>query len=647
MVAVSQKETKVYGDFSRVLDRISGEYSAVLAQQGRFVLDADLNAQSAIVLDYLRELTTDLLGPFAGPSDGVGFAVEPVPHEHRRVRLGPGRYYVYGLRCELPSRHWRSEDELHVGEHHEAHLIYLLVWEQSVSAIQEPAIIDPGLREELTGTTRRREVRWRPMTGRRAPWLELAPTPSADNVDSEDAVPRPAATLTPDQVEAIASEFDEYNSDPSRRPTLAAAAGPSPPGDGPDTSAAAGGYRNVENQLYRVEVHRGGDADHATFKWSRDNGSVEFGLEGLEESGDGERTAILQRVPDPAAPSLEIGDWVEYVDDSWAPVGHPTTLLQVTELSFAARRVTLRDVEAEPRRFDRALHPLLRRWDQTDRCDEHGIAIQTADGGRWFELEDGVWITFEAETPRYERGDYWLIPARTATSGVLWPESNGVPEAVTPNGPARYLAPLAMRTDEGWKDLRLCFDAQSDRVPVTAAAAMAPQQGGATPTGAASGSAETGEIASPVSDPEPERGQQADSKDRVGFERQAVEHAEGMVSSIEHKLGEVTHELEGVGHRLRSIGEVSSGNVFVIDKETKVGRGNGSDLPIDHPDVSPNHAVLELEASHLTVTDVGSTNGTKVNDHPLEPHVPRRLDPGDRVQFGSPDVLLEYEEVRS
>ena len=56
----------MYGDFSRFLSGLSGQYSGVLAQQGRLLLDADLNEQNAILLDYLRRLTTDLIGPFAG-----------------------------------------------------------------------------------------------------------------------------------------------------------------------------------------------------------------------------------------------------------------------------------------------------------------------------------------------------------------------------------------------------------------------------------------------------------------------------------------------------------------------------------------------------------------------------------------------------
>ena len=79
----------MYGDFSRVLDPRSGQYSAVLAQQGRLLLDAELNEQTAIVLDYLRRLTTDLVGPFAGPAHRPGFRVELVVEggKCRAVRL--------------------------------------------------------------------------------------------------------------------------------------------------------------------------------------------------------------------------------------------------------------------------------------------------------------------------------------------------------------------------------------------------------------------------------------------------------------------------------------------------------------------------------------------------------------------------------
>src|SRR6185312_13274849 len=45
-------------------------------------------------------------------------------------------------------------------------------------------------------------------------------------------------------------------------------------------------YRGAENQLYRIQVHKGGsagDPNGATFKWSRENGSVAFPILSLSD----------------------------------------------------------------------------------------------------------------------------------------------------------------------------------------------------------------------------------------------------------------------------------------------------------------------------------------------------------------------------
>jgi uncharacterized protein DUF6519 len=420
----------VYGDFSRFLGGLHGQYSGVLAQQGRLLLDAELNEQNAILLDYLRCLTTDLIGPFAGPVHHAGFAVEPVfragETKCRAVRLSPGCYYVYGLRCEAPARHQPANRDLGIGVHEAPFVVYLAVWEQAVSAVQAPELIDPALSADVPDTTRRRQVRWRPMAGRELPGRD------------ED--------LTGHDREWIIRAFEEYNADPRRRPTLAARAhSGDEPEPGPETAPTAWGYRGVENQLYRVEVHEGGDSEEATFKWSRDNGSAEFGLESLHDD-DGARKATLRRAWCDARQGLEVGDWVELVDDYWSPFGEPAPLMKVKRISLATRQVWLQDTKGH-RDFDPRRHPLLRRWDQQPQCEEpdRGIPVRHA-RREWFELEDGVHIRFEARAARYERGDFWLIPARTATSGLLWPRMPDdwrVPLAVPPHGPSRYLAPLA------------------------------------------------------------------------------------------------------------------------------------------------------------------------------------------------------------
>ena len=65
---------------------------------------------------------------------------------------------------------------------------------------------------------------------------------------------------------------------------------------------------------------------------------------------------------------------------------------------------------------------------------------------KWIELEKGIEIQFCSKEGFYATGDYWLIPARTATGDVEWlKERQGdklVPVAVPPHGIEHHYAPL-------------------------------------------------------------------------------------------------------------------------------------------------------------------------------------------------------------
>ena len=60
------------------------------------------------------------------------------------------------------------------------------------------------------------------------------------------------------------------------------------------------------------------------------------------------------------------------------------------------------------------------------------------------ELEDGIKVKFSAGT--YLTGDYWLIPARTATKSVIWPTRRGKPVPMPPCGMGHHYCPLAIVT---------------------------------------------------------------------------------------------------------------------------------------------------------------------------------------------------------
>lgn len=70
---------------------------------------------------------------------------------------------------------------------------------------------------------------------------------------------------------------------------------------------------------------------------------------------------------------------------------------------------------------------------------------------------------------------------------------------------------------------------------------------------------------------------------------------------------------------------------------TVVGKGEHADLQLAVSGVSRAHARLDVDPQwRVTVTDLGSTNGTFVGGQPIDSV---RLQPGDRIQLG-PDVRL-------
>ena len=78
-------------------------------------------------------------------------------------------------------------------------------------------------------------------------------------------------------------------------------------------AAAEGGYRGLENQTYRVEVHDGGAPGTATFKWSRDNGSVAIPVVEMVST----TVLRLSTVGKDDVLRVSTNDWVEILDDHY------------------------------------------------------------------------------------------------------------------------------------------------------------------------------------------------------------------------------------------------------------------------------------------------------------------------------------------
>jgi hypothetical protein len=418
----------VKGDFTRDIFDPRKHYSQVLMQQGRVLVNDDWNAQTAIHVHYLRALAKDLIGQHGGPFEGNGFAIAAGGGTLGPFTIGKGHYYVDGILCENDRDTAAYRNQLYLPTQEQpgdgTYLAYLDVWERHATADD-----DEVLREVALGgpdTTTRAQIVWQVKLYKLAQALSADPTKELEEIWSKI---RPGPT-----------------------PMLSAEAFADDPAQGPCTISPDARYRGVENQLYRVEIHKGGrgsadETTRATFKWSRDNGSVVFPI---QTPFTGDFTLTRQGHDDRS--SLSKGQWVELIhDDSELMAINDHPLVQVVDVDDDLR-VTLSGSPGTNVDFTKLIRPMLRRWDQTDTNGLLSTGDIAVEEGKAIDLEDGVRIKFQPGG-WYHPGMYWLIPARVETGDVEWPPP-GTPTGQTfrePRGVDHHFAPLAEITMAGGK----------------------------------------------------------------------------------------------------------------------------------------------------------------------------------------------------
>jgi hypothetical protein len=487
-------------DLTRSTFRPERHYSGVRMQQGRVQVDADWNEQVDIGAHLDETTRVDVIGRCGMPEDNAGFEITPAA-DGSDLLLSPGRAYVDGILCEsdaslialldvdvskaklasfvadgreLEPGDWIQLSGTGVGpftartesldagtftitfkpalsaanadaldkakdtvvrrlasyltqpdfpgvrpsaldDEAGMYLAYLDVWERHVTALE-----DGGIREVALGgpdTSTRTQTVWQ---------VKL------------ERLGDPGAEITCATVPGWRELFDESTA------LLRARAQPETTSADPCTIPPGAGFRRLENQLYRVEIHDGGNVGTATFKWSRENGSVVVAgnvtdTDELTVASTG-RDEVLGIAP---------GNWVELTDGTHELAGEPGALVKVK--SIAGNVLTVDTTSSGPlaaAEFPDA--PKVRRWD-----DANGPRKVTVPGTNqgFLGLEDGVEVRFEPGR-RYASGDYWLIPARTATGDVEWPENGGSPAAPLgrpPDGIRHHYCSLALLRLSGEK----------------------------------------------------------------------------------------------------------------------------------------------------------------------------------------------------
>ena len=421
-------------DLSRVrLDPLL-DFAGVELKQGGVLLDADANELVGILDRRLRALASDVLDrervssttPDAFRITASGTALS----------IGIGRLYVDGLLAEChgaPDPAGRRFDDLLAEPTYTdpvpydaqpylpnppalptggRHLVYLDVWDREVTHLEQPALVESAVNVE---TSSRRQTAWQVRVLDDDAGNASCATP-------DDDIPGWPAIIAPSTGVLTTGTFEVA------------------PVDDPCELPPTGGYRGLENQLYRVEIHDPGQPGAgATFKWSRENASVGSRVASVISAGELE----LETLGRDDVLSFKTNDWVEITDDR-REFGQAAGEMRRITVEEATRRIQFTpDLPADmlPGSFPDSALPQarnlrVRRWDQKGRIfrtDASGtpVEVQNLDTGTptgvidvaaatlTLLLENGVTVTFDTTGPEgFHAGDYWVFAARTANASV-------------------------------------------------------------------------------------------------------------------------------------------------------------------------------------------------------------------------------------
>jgi hypothetical protein len=421
-------------DRARISFDPSRHWREVISQQGRVTVEADANEAVAIATAARRAELIDTVGPAGTPDDGYKVLPGTTSSAAGDLAISAGTMYVGGERMVLEQQldyaaqpDWvdSAGDPLWVApavptNTNEA--VYLLLREQEVGAVEDPALLDIALGgPDTAGRTRivQRVVR----------------TPTT-------------ATETDDVAASLASgwktqglTFDPATMRLRSQATLQVSFQQAPGEATLCQPSGQGGYIGAENQLIRVQVASVSDG-LPTLVWGYDNASFLYRISGsppanastvtlasapvdsYHQPASGQAVEILE-----AAAMLNPNDTTDYIA---ATSGTVTTLTQPYDPSSG--QVEL----ATPLTAEQAASPLLflRVWEDTFSYSSGPVALG----------QTGLQVTLANPGGTWHVGDNWTFAVRPGSPTTLSPV---YPERILaspqpPDGPSMWACPLGL-----------------------------------------------------------------------------------------------------------------------------------------------------------------------------------------------------------
>jgi hypothetical protein len=91
--------------------------------------------------------------------------------------------------------------------------------------------------------------------------------------------------------------------------------------------------------------------------------------------------------------------------------------------------------------------------------------------------------------------------------------------------------------------------------------------------------------------------------------------------------------------RVETAAGLRAGSAYSLAEGAVLGRGEQADIRLEDTFASSQHARLAPHGEVIVLEDLGSTNGTYLNEEPLRG--PQPLHPGDRIRIGDSQFTFE------
>lgn len=419
-------------DSSRFTFDAGRDFLGVVMQQGRVQLDSDWNE---LVSQFLRRTqvgTLDNMGPAIVPRETPqGFQTTLADGG---LKIGVGRMYVDGILVEnhgAGERNWNAglaelqgkepidylaqpyyPDPPQLSQAGSSYVVYLDVWQREVTHLQHPELIEKAVGIDTTG---RLQTVWQVKI-----LPEIADGMTCSSVDSLE-------------------EWKTLTQPSGARLSTSTGAVPGVPD--PCQIPPSGGYKGLENQLYRVEIHDGGPMETATFKWSRDNATVASRISHINPDYE---SIVVESLGRDDVLRFSDGDWIEITDDVRELQGYSGEMRRIkigggvdaaTNTIVLTKPLPALTFPSSEGSIDPSRNTRVRRWDHNGRIlqedgtvyfdldsldsDREGV-IPVPDPKTALFLENGILVRFglASEGGIFHTGDYWNFAARMADASI-------------------------------------------------------------------------------------------------------------------------------------------------------------------------------------------------------------------------------------